>query len=435
MILPFTHEDMFARRWPIVTIGIIVACVACFVLQLLGEGGRRDEVAARTARAVEYWQAHPYLALPPPVDRWVAQAHVEPADDALAPPADASQLEAEQAYLDDRAGDVRRAIADAPSHRWGFVPLDRNWVALLTSQFLHSGWLHLIFNMWFLWLCGCNLEDRWGRLVFGGFYLSAGAVAGLVHMASAPASAVPMLGASGAIAGAMGAFVVSFARTRIKFVYLYLLRPGVFTAPAFVMLPLWGAQELASGLLFGGGDGVAHWAHVGGFFYGVLFALVLRRTGVEARLDDAVEATVSTMQDERIMRAAELTTAGRARPTRSRCSRPSRRSALGDVDARLRDAARREGREATAGARPRRTRTSCGSTPGRTRSTRPYDLLLEAQGAGLDGAVAPPRCAPGWRTTTRPPAGRSGRAPCARRSSATARTTRRPRQRAGAQDD
>jgi hypothetical protein len=130
-------------------------------------------------------------------------------------------------------------------------------------------------------------------------------------MAAMPASTMPMIGASGAIAGAMGAFLVSFARTRIRFFYFF-VRFGTFTAPAFVMLPLWIAQEVLFAVLSGGQDGVAHWAHVGGFAYGVVFALGMRFTGLEARLDRTLERKVSVTQDERIMRAAEMTTQGQS---------------------------------------------------------------------------------------------------------------------------
>ena len=305
MIFPITHEDMVARRWPVVTIAIIVASIACFALQLAGRGAGNAELLRSAQRAVNYWEEHPYLALHPPLRPPAAQRAGA-----------AVRRAAPRRGRRRRAGPARRALRRrrARAHvvaggtlRLGAGPAQL--VGLVTHQFLHGGFLHLVFNMWFLWLCGCNLEDRWGRLVFVPFYVSAGIAAALVHMAAHPQSLQPMIGASGAIAGAMGAFLVSFARTRIRFVYWILFRPGTFAAPAYVMLPMWIANEVAFGLL-PGGDGVAHWAHVGGFAYGVLFALALRATGFERRLDEAVERTVSVTQDPRIMRAAEMTTAG-----------------------------------------------------------------------------------------------------------------------------
>src|SRR5262249_18782093 len=117
---------------------------------------------------------------------------------------------------------------------------------------------------------------------------------------------------SGSIAGAMGAFLIAFARTRIRFFYFYVfflrVRWGTFGAPAYIMLPLWLATEIFWGLI--GGSGVAHWAHVGGFVYGAAFAFALKQTGIDAKLDHAMEQTVTHAQDPRIVRAGELITAG-----------------------------------------------------------------------------------------------------------------------------
>jgi tetratricopeptide (TPR) repeat protein len=138
----------------------------------------------------------------------------------------------------------------------------------------------------------------------------AGVVAALAHKLANPTSMMPMVGASGAIAGAMGAFLVSYARTRIRFVYWLFLRPGTFTAPAYVMLPLWLVTQVLWGLV-DAGDGVAYWAHVGGFVFGLGFGGVLRATGWERKLDEAVEATVSRVQDGRLVEAGDMISAGR----------------------------------------------------------------------------------------------------------------------------
>jgi len=108
--------------------------------------------------------------------------------------------------------------------------------------------MHLLFNMWFLWLVGCNVEDAWGRLLFPAFYLSGGAIAGLVHAGMMGSSSLTLIGASGAVAAAMGAFLVGFARTKIRFFGLLLIRPMTFAAPAYVMLPLWVTGEFVSGV-------------------------------------------------------------------------------------------------------------------------------------------------------------------------------------------
>jgi membrane associated rhomboid family serine protease len=387
VLIPLTHENTTARRWPIVTTTIVVACLACFLVTLTAQQGARDAIENRGQIAADYWQSHPYLQLRPPLDQLAARGllrakHAEP------PPSDPDDLAVQQKYLDDRCADVEVLLDSMPARRFGVIPaagVGHNAYALVTSLFMHGGWLHIIFNMWFLWLCGCNLEDRWGRGVFTAFYLTAGIASGLVHIASAPQSTVAVIGASGAIAGAMGAFLVCFARTRIRFAYILFIRPRTFTAPAYVMLPLWGAWELASGLLWGTGDGVAHWAHVGGFFYGVAFALVLKKTGIDARLDEDVERAVSTLQDPRIMRAAELTTAGRAVDALAMLEavaseRPS------DIDARLEML-----RAAKAAGDAKREAAAYGSLVRlyleQQAFDTAYDLFAEAQPLGHDAAV------------------------------------------------
>jgi membrane associated rhomboid family serine protease len=219
----------------------------------------------------------------------------------------------EQAELDARWDAVGQAIAEVSVFRFGFVPRDSRVTRLVTYQFVHGGILHLLGNLWFLWLVGCNVEDGWGRRVFLAFYLSAGVVAALAHKLGAWNSPIPLVGASGAIAGAMGAFLLRHARTRIRMLIVILWRWRVVQAPAYLMLPLWVALEVVMGLLDAGSrGGVAHWAHVGGFAYGVAFALGLRLTGVEKKLDQAVDASWGTRQDPRIVAAGELISAGRA---------------------------------------------------------------------------------------------------------------------------
>jgi membrane associated rhomboid family serine protease len=338
---------------------------------------------AQATAAAEYWGHHPYLTPSPPLPLILPLTHTRADADALPP--DAEQRAAEQAYLDAVCAQLQGVLDAFPARRFGYTPARNNLLGLLTSQFMHGGWVHIVFNMWFLWLCGCNLEDRWGRLVFLPFYLSAGAVACIAQKIAEPASAVPIIGASGAIAGAMGAFLVSFATTKIRFVYWLFIRVGSFSAPAYVMLPLWVLWELLYGVLVGSKDGVAHWVHVGGFVYGAAFALVLRATGTEKRLDAAVERTVSIEQDPRIMRAADLTTAGRPldalamldavageRPDDIDVQLETLRAAKAAADAR---------REGQAYARLVRLYFDAGLLEPAD------DLLTEAQGASLDVAV------------------------------------------------
>jgi membrane associated rhomboid family serine protease len=325
LLVPISHDDMRGRRWPVVTLGIILACFIAFVATLIAQPSAEAEVSRTAKAAVEDLAAHPYLRPKPPLDAVVTRYL------AAAPPAQRSAFEAaraaptktsdvdraiEQSELDVLTEDLAEAIDATPTHRFGYVPGENNVLALFTYMFMHGGWAHLVFNMWFFWLCGCNLEDRWGRVVFLPFYVAGGVAAALLHKLAAPDSAIPLIGASGAVAAAMGAFLVSFFRTKIRFFYgvwlLVRLKVGTFGAPAFVILPLWLGGELLWGVL-GKADGVAHWAHVGGFAFGAVVALVLKQTGFEKTLDDAVEARVTVKSDPRLARAGELIDDGRPR--------------------------------------------------------------------------------------------------------------------------
>jgi membrane associated rhomboid family serine protease len=143
---------------------------------------------------------------------------------------------------------------------------------LITSMFLHGSWMHILGNMWFLWIFGNNVEDSMGRLRFILFYLLCGLAAAMGQVLAAPNSSIPMVGASGAISGVMGAYLVLFPRVRV-----YALVPLIFiftsvAMPAWVMLGYWFLIQFISGLASFGGDvgGVAFWAHVGGFLAGVV---------------------------------------------------------------------------------------------------------------------------------------------------------------------
>lgn len=143
---------------------------------------------------------------------------------------------------------------------------------LLTSMFLHGSWMHILGNMWFLWLFGNNIEDSMGRLRFIVFYLLSGLAAAIGQVLTDPSSAIPMVGASGAISGVMGGYLVLYPNVRV-FTFVPI---GFFITsmalPAWVMLGYWFLIQFVSGLAtFGGGmGGVAFWAHVGGFVAGVI---------------------------------------------------------------------------------------------------------------------------------------------------------------------
>ena len=158
--------------------------------------------------------------------------------------------------------------------------------ALLTSMFLHGSWLHLIANMWFLWLFGNNVEDSLGHVRFVIFYLLTGLVAAGAHVFAEPGSEVPIIGASGAISGVMGAYLILYPRIRIQTLFIFVIILRIIAVPAWFVLILWFVLQLLSARVdpVEGQGGVAFWAHVGGFVAGVVLVKVFEnRTLVSAR--------------------------------------------------------------------------------------------------------------------------------------------------------
>ena len=146
--------------------------------------------------------------------------------------------------------------------------LDRHWYTPLTSMFLHGGWFHLIGNMWFLWLFGNNVEDSMGHVRYLVFYLLCGIAAAATQTGVSPASIVPMVGASGAISGVMGAYVVLYPRVRVHMLVVLFVFITRIVVPAYLMLGYWFLLQLLGGSMAQGEGGVAFWAHVGGFIAG-----------------------------------------------------------------------------------------------------------------------------------------------------------------------
>ncbi len=245
MLLPIGHDESEVRRLPWVTFALMALCV----LILLGMGTTSCDGS---------------------LPEWEAQA--------------AKRLHAAEERGETDPSQVQ--LPPTPYQDWGLIPSELRLSRLFTHQFVHAGWLHLAGNMLLLFLLGPPLEDRWGRPVFLALYLSGGVFAGLFYSFHAAGAATPLVGASGAIAGVMGAYLVRLFRSRLRYFYFLVFRMGTFEAPAWLMLPLWFVGELwsaSTGGAVGGQGGVAYWAHVGGFLYGAAFAGVMRGGRLEER--------------------------------------------------------------------------------------------------------------------------------------------------------
>lgn len=178
--------------------------------------------------------------------------------------------------------DYRRLRESHPFYRYGFVPADPASLRIITHLFLHADLLHLLFNMIFLWAVGGLLELTWGEGLFAGFYLTSGLAAALTHAAVNAGSMDPAIGASGAVAGLMGAFAAGHSRQpmRLALVSMLTLSPRIsfLTWPAGVFLGLWLLEQVFYALLTADMSvGIAFGAHLGGFAFGALAGLVVSR--------------------------------------------------------------------------------------------------------------------------------------------------------------
>jgi membrane associated rhomboid family serine protease len=221
---------------------------------------------------------------------------------------DQQELQSEMDNLAQRFAEVQKSSI---LENYAFVPAHPKPISYLTSMFLHIGWLHLIGNMWFLWLAGFILEDRWGRVIYPIFYLLAGVAASLFHAMFYPSSIAATLGASGAVAALMGGFLVRFPKLKIDMLwYLFLFRIR-FKAPAYSLLPLWLLREVFYGSQTGQASGVAHWAHVGGFVFGALAALVISRTSLEHEANAVIENKIGWTADPAVVQGTEFMEKGK----------------------------------------------------------------------------------------------------------------------------
>ena len=214
------------RRRPVITIALITACFAVFAVELWVQATGGDDALDRL---VDDWGAVP--------------AHISAAFG---------------------AGSI----------------LSTATLGLVTSLFLHGGWLHVAGNMLYLWIFGNNIEDRFGRLPFLGFYLIGGIVAGLTQTVIDPNSTVPLVGASGAIAATLGAYLVIYPAARIESIVFLGFFFQIMRVPAVLLLGFWFVLQLVDGLASLGATattgGVAVFAHIGGFALGVLVGFVVR---------------------------------------------------------------------------------------------------------------------------------------------------------------
>jgi membrane associated rhomboid family serine protease len=184
----------------------------------------------------------------------------------------------------DQCSGLTGRVVDSVSN----IPFD--WLQLLTSQFIHGGWMHILGNMLFLWIFGDNIEDAMGHGRYLLFYLLVGVIAGLSQVAADPNAVVPSVGASGAIAGVLGAYLVTYPRASVQVVIPIIIIPFFTRVPALIMMGFWFlTQIISSGSVAnvqGGDAGVAYFAHIGGFIAGMALVYFFRGRGKSVDLNE-----------------------------------------------------------------------------------------------------------------------------------------------------
>lgn len=286
-IIPVGSEEG-VRRLPFVTIGLIALNFLIWIVSTLIINTQTKELERKQQEIVEFLIPYQFTILenapellnlrePETIFKKIEELNLFPA-------------ESEEAEHWHRLTAEWQTLRNQFLYRrYGFTPRSFSFLKLLTYMFLHAGFFHLLFNMLYLWMVGCNIEDDWSWKIFLGLYLISGAAAGLMHAGVFPHSATPLIGASGAIAGIMGAFMIRHFKTKIRFAYfvwLFITRPfyGTFPLYAGIALPIWFLGQFISIKLYAGLEsGTAYWAHVGGFMFGAAVGIAFKFLGIEKK--------------------------------------------------------------------------------------------------------------------------------------------------------
>ena len=308
-VFPIGHEDQTVQRMPYVTISIIVINVLIFIFTSYSVSIKQKVYDEELRALIEFYVMHPFLDIEDVLkeDELGRIKEYLPHEEEYDLSARQKPLSFYQNRFMELGEKYRQARESLPYYKYGLVPKDPKAFNYLSSMFIHGWFFHLLFNMIFLWLVGCNIEDRWGRPLYLGFYLISGLMASYTHLLMFSNSTTPLIGASGAIAGIMGAFMIRMYKTKIRMFYLFwfiTIRSGTFEISTFVALPFWLAQQLYYALSSSSinGGGVAFWAHIGGFIFGALVATAIIRAKIEEKfIKPKIDQKISFTQDPRII--------------------------------------------------------------------------------------------------------------------------------------
>ncbi len=312
MIIPIGHESQKVNRIPWISFVIISSCFIIHVSTISTLKKLENDLQTQLFNMLQYYFNHSYLEIKSDIKELFAID--EQFDDAVQQrneqlglkgeiPTD-EVVELEQHELDSLCNKILATLEKIPYKKWGYIPTKKSFLTLFTYMFLHGGWLHLIGNLLLLYLTAPFIEDIWGKPIFLFTYVIIGMLAARMFALHYPNFAGPLIGASGALSGIMGAFMVKFWKTKIKFFFWIFILAGTFKAPAWFMMPLWIFYEFYNAramdaLKIPGGGGVAHWVHVWGFVFGAAVALGLKYSGIEKRyITPKIQARIS-FKDEK----------------------------------------------------------------------------------------------------------------------------------------
>lgn len=297
MLIPIGREGADQPRKTRLCYTIIGVNIWAFVITALMSAGvakHTREMQASWLAAMRYLDAHPYLAVPPELKPLVPKEVQEAMRQTTERP-EAATLAEEQAQFDKEAEPLLELYHRLPEQRLGFIPAKWSWWQVLTSMFVHASLMHIFGNMAFLLATGPFLEEAFGWKIFAFLYFTGGIFSTVIWGLRHPDSHMPLVGASGAIAVAMGAYFVRFFKSRIAFWFVPILLVWRwryrFALPAFVVLPLWFIYQFVFMRNFEEASGVAFAVHVSGFLYGAMasFLLILMKPekGIDRSETDA----------------------------------------------------------------------------------------------------------------------------------------------------
>lgn len=281
-LYPVGHDQEVYTQ-PYLTWGFIIICVIVQLWSSSVEAEREAAVIGTSIAADQYFTRGPSKRV-----SWELYQGLLPSQRHIVEPFVAKDEEEDERIdetMEARLLDLLDSIERLPARQLGYVPVDGGARRVFTSMVAHAGWIHLLGNLFILMLAGAVLECFWRRWAYGAMAVAAG-LAGVAafHLAD-PSGVIPIIGASGIVAGIMGAFLVGFANTEIRLGWMLWLfayaRFGVIKVPAMVLIPLWIGFQLYD-FAAAGDDGVAYSAHIGGFFAGVALALLARQFNLVA---------------------------------------------------------------------------------------------------------------------------------------------------------